>query len=163
MTVCALRLRSALGDEVPLTWTPFHDQHTYKFNVKVRSRDIQKGGWVHFVSFSQMTCRGCSGAVTRALEKKTPQDIESFDVSLEKQEVIVKSDLPYEAVEATIKKTGKTVSQLLMSLSSYYLSPVVLGSYRSSLVKLLLNKFGCCLDINAQFCRVLLSICIFNQ
>jgi len=56
-----------------------------------------------------MTCGGCSGAVTRALEKKKPQDIESFDVSLEKQEVIVKTDLPYDAVVETIKKTGKTV------------------------------------------------------
>lgn len=35
--------------------------------------------------------------------------VSSFDVSLEKQEVIVKGTVPYEDVLAKIKKTGKEV------------------------------------------------------
>ncbi|EJD54263.1 copper chaperone taha [Auricularia subglabra TFB-10046 SS5] len=62
--------------------------HTYKFNVK-------------------MTCGGCSGAVTRALQKT--EGVDSFDVSLEKQEVVVNTGLPYDAVLERIKKTGKEV------------------------------------------------------
>ncbi|EJD41033.1 copper ion chaperone, partial [Auricularia subglabra TFB-10046 SS5] len=81
--------------------------HTYKFNVK-------------------MTCGGCSGAVTRALQKTEGQSlqlasrmagadmvyfsgVESFDVSLEKQEVVVNTALPYDTVLERIKKTGKEV------------------------------------------------------
>ncbi|KZV97051.1 copper chaperone taha [Exidia glandulosa HHB12029] len=63
-------------------------EHTYKFNVK-------------------MTCGGCSGAVTRALQKT--EGVDSFDVSLEKQEVVVNTGLPYETVLERIKKTGKEV------------------------------------------------------
>ncbi|EIW85158.1 copper chaperone taha, partial [Coniophora puteana RWD-64-598 SS2] len=64
------------------------DEHTYQFNVK-------------------MTCGGCSGAVTRVLSKM--DGVTSFDVSLEKQEVIVKGTAPYDAVLEKIKKTGKEV------------------------------------------------------
>ncbi|TFK29970.1 hypothetical protein FA15DRAFT_651534 [Coprinopsis marcescibilis] len=65
-------------------------EQTYKFDVK-------------------MTCGGCSGAVTRVLEKAKADGVSSFDVSLEKQEVIVKGSLPYDDVLARIKKTGKEV------------------------------------------------------
>jgi copper chaperone len=76
-----------------------------------------------------MTCGGCSGAVTRALQKyKDSNDggkhhtllrsklayfvpVSSFDVNLETQEVIVKGNAPYDDVLATIKKTGKEVSK----------------------------------------------------
>lgn len=58
-----------------------------------------------------MTCSGCSGAVTRVLEKaqKDGSGVETFDVSLEKQEVLVTGDIPYDDLEAKIKKTGKAV------------------------------------------------------
>ncbi|QRV99844.1 copper chaperone [Ceratobasidium sp. AG-Ba] len=67
------------------------DEHTYKFNVT-------------------MTCGGCSGAVTRVLEKAKGNGVSDFEVSLEKQEVIVKGTMPYDDVLAKIKKTGKTVN-----------------------------------------------------
>jgi copper chaperone len=73
-----------------------------------------------------MTCGGCSGAVTRALEKAQGngserhmllsltithfKPVSSYDVSLEKQEVLVKGTIPYDDVLAVIKKTGKEVS-----------------------------------------------------
>ncbi|KAF8334272.1 copper chaperone taha [Cantharellus anzutake] len=63
-------------------------KNTYKFDVK-------------------MSCSGCSGAVTRALSKK--EGIDTFNVSLDKQEVRVTSGLPYDDVLDTIKKTGKEV------------------------------------------------------
>lgn len=73
-----------------------------------------------------MTCGGCSGAVERVLKKtdgecylsdlrgSVPDEfaatgIESFDVSLEKQEVIVKGTIPYDTLLEKIKKTGKEV------------------------------------------------------
>ena len=75
-----------------------------------------------------MTCGGCSGAVTRALKKAQDngpgsehhtllsltithcQPVSSYDVSLEKQEVLVTGTIPYDDVFAVIKKTGKEVS-----------------------------------------------------
>jgi copper chaperone len=75
-----------------------------------------------------MTCGGCSGAVTRALKKaqeKGPgsehhtllsltithsQPVASYDVNLEKQEVLVSGTIPYDDVLAVISKTGKEVS-----------------------------------------------------
>ncbi|EKM55585.1 uncharacterized protein PHACADRAFT_256312 [Phanerochaete carnosa HHB-10118-sp] len=63
-------------------------EHTYKFDVK-------------------MTCGGCSGAIERVLKKT--EGIDSFDVSLEKQEVIVKGSIEYDALLEKIKKTGKEV------------------------------------------------------
>jgi len=74
-----------------------------------------------------MTCGGCSGAVTRALKKAQDngpgskyhtllclnmahsESVSSYDVSLEKQEVLVKGSLPYDDVLAVIQKTGKEV------------------------------------------------------
>ncbi|GAA5858189.1 hypothetical protein JCM1840_001078 [Sporobolomyces johnsonii] len=61
---------------------------TYKFNVV-------------------MTCSGCSGAIERVLKKT--EGISSYDISLEKQEVIVKTSVPYDDILAKIKKTGKEV------------------------------------------------------
>nr|GAT58656.1 copper chaperone [Mycena chlorophos] len=66
------------------------DEHTYKFDVK-------------------MTCSGCSGAVTRVLEKAKADGVSEFTVNLETQEVLVKGTIPYEDVLARIKKTGKEV------------------------------------------------------
>ena len=75
-----------------------------------------------------MTCGGCSGAVTRALQKAQTngsgsgyyilvkltkahfEPVSSYDVSLENQKVIVKGTDPYESVLEVIKKTGKQVS-----------------------------------------------------
>ncbi|GAA5902330.1 hypothetical protein JCM5296_003114 [Sporobolomyces johnsonii] len=61
---------------------------TYKFNVV-------------------MTCSGCSGAIERVLKKT--EGVSSYDISLEKQEVIVKTSVPYDDILAKIKKTGKEV------------------------------------------------------
>ncbi|KAJ1024775.1 hypothetical protein NDA16_002815 [Ustilago loliicola] len=63
-------------------------QHEYKFEVV-------------------MTCSGCSGAVSRVLSKL--DGVDSFDVSLENQTVVVKGSAPYETVLEKIKKTGKEV------------------------------------------------------
>jgi copper chaperone len=75
-----------------------------------------------------MTCGGCSGAVTRALKKAqekgpgsehhTPlsltitnsRPVSSYDVNLEKQEVLVTGSIPYDDVLSVISKTGKEVS-----------------------------------------------------
>ncbi|KAJ6596928.1 hypothetical protein DFH09DRAFT_1133124 [Mycena vulgaris] len=65
-------------------------EHTYKFDVK-------------------MTCSGCSGAITRVLEKAKADGVSEFSVSLDTQEVLVKGTLPYDDVLARIKKTGKEV------------------------------------------------------
>lgn len=75
-----------------------------------------------------MTCGGCSGAVTRALKKAETDGmssvmavfafrshlwpglgIDTYDVSLEKQEVVVKGTIPYDTLLERIKKTGKEV------------------------------------------------------
>ncbi|ORY64599.1 copper chaperone taha [Leucosporidium creatinivorum] len=61
---------------------------TYKFNVV-------------------MTCSGCSGAVDRVLKKT--EGVSSYDISLEKQEVLVTTTVPYDDILAKIKKTGKEV------------------------------------------------------
>ncbi|KAH7914688.1 putative ATX1-antioxidant protein and metal homeostasis factor, partial [Hygrophoropsis aurantiaca] len=60
-----------------------------------------------------MTCGGCSGAVTKALNKlKEGGGISDFDVSLENQKVVVKGTAPYETVLEKIKKTGKQVRKV---------------------------------------------------
>ncbi|KAI9246232.1 putative ATX1-antioxidant protein and metal homeostasis factor [Phascolomyces articulosus] len=55
----------------------------------------------------EMACSGCSNAVNRALGRL--EGVENIDISLEKQTVVVKTELPREKVLETIKKTGKTV------------------------------------------------------
>ncbi|THH33840.1 hypothetical protein EUX98_g257 [Antrodiella citrinella] len=64
------------------------DIHNYKFDVK-------------------MTCSGCSGAIERVLKKA--EGVESYDVNLETQEVLVKGTIPYDDLYAKIKKTGKEI------------------------------------------------------
>ncbi|KAF6765236.1 hypothetical protein DFP72DRAFT_870495 [Ephemerocybe angulata] len=68
------------------------DEHTYKFDVK-------------------MTCGGCSGAVTRVLEKakSTGSGVTDYTVNLDTQEVVVKGTIGYDEVLEKIKKTGKEV------------------------------------------------------
>ncbi|KAF9264656.1 hypothetical protein L218DRAFT_957877 [Marasmius fiardii PR-910] len=66
------------------------DLHNYKFDVK-------------------MTCSGCSGAVTRVLERAKADGVAEFTVNLETQQVTVKATMPYDEVLARIKKTGKEV------------------------------------------------------
>ncbi|SPO47283.1 probable ATX1 - antioxidant protein and metal homeostasis factor [Moesziomyces antarcticus] len=54
-----------------------------------------------------MTCSGCSGAVERVLSKL--QGVDSYDVSLESQSVVVRGSAPFDTVLEKIKKTGKEV------------------------------------------------------
>ncbi|KAG6333649.1 hypothetical protein ID866_5436 [Astraeus odoratus] len=59
-----------------------------------------------------MTCGGCSGAINRALTKfrdSEPGKIDSFDVNLENQRVVVTGAADYDTVLEKIKKTGKEV------------------------------------------------------
>lgn len=71
-----------------------------------------------------MTCNGCSNAVTRALSKlegtsrnmanmgsNGSTGITTYEVSLEKQEVVVKGPVDYDTVLEKIKKTGKEASR----------------------------------------------------
>jgi len=74
-----------------LDLTPDQMTHTYEFNVK-------------------MTCSGCSGAVTRVLDKATKEgDVSEFSVNLENQMVIVKSPKPIEDIKVRIEKTRKEI------------------------------------------------------
>ncbi|KAL0140199.1 heavy metal-associated domain-containing protein [Mucor lusitanicus] len=57
----------------------------------------------------EMSCSGCSNAVSKALSRL--EGVEKVDISLEKQEVVVDTELPRETVLAAIKKTGKTVKE----------------------------------------------------
>lgn len=81
-----------------------------------------------------MTCSGCSGAVTRVLEKAKADGVSwyaqnkphltsslgvtSYNVNLDTQEVLVKGTLPYDDVLARIKKTGKEVNNVLHSFAT---------------------------------------------
>ncbi|KAI0928513.1 hypothetical protein AcW1_005734 [Taiwanofungus camphoratus] len=67
-------------------------EHTYKFDVK-------------------MSCKGCSGAVERALKKAETEGlgVNSYEVNLENQSVLVKGSIPYDTLLERIKKTGKEV------------------------------------------------------
>jgi len=55
----------------------------------------------------KMTCGGCSGAVNRALSKA--ENIETYNVDLDTQEVVVKGSASYDYVYEKIKKTGKEI------------------------------------------------------
>ena len=73
-----------------------------------------------------MTCGGCSGAIERVLKKTEGVchmccslavvlinhiiGVATYDVSLEKQEVLVKGTIDYDTLLEKIKKTGKEVS-----------------------------------------------------
>ncbi|KXN89230.1 Metal homeostasis factor ATX1 [Leucoagaricus sp. SymC.cos] len=58
-----------------------------------------------------MNCGGCSAAINRVLTKaKAAGDVTEFDVSLESQQVIVKTTkLNFDSVREKIAKTGKEV------------------------------------------------------
>ncbi len=57
----------------------------------------------------EMTCEGCSGAVTRVLNKLGDK-VENVDVSLETQKVVVESAMSSEELLAVIQKTGKATT-----------------------------------------------------
>jgi copper chaperone len=108
-----------------LMLTQADTEHSYKFDVKVMLTCHHHNLRPNVQS--QMTCGGCSGAVTRALKKAQDngtgseygvmlrpdtahfESVSSFDVSLEKQEVLVTGSIPYDDVMGVIKKTGKEV------------------------------------------------------
>ncbi|KAI9257506.1 heavy metal-associated domain-containing protein [Helicostylum pulchrum] len=54
-----------------------------------------------------MSCSGCSNAVTKALNKL--EGVTSVEANLEKQQVVVETELPRETILAAIQKTGKVV------------------------------------------------------
>ncbi|KAI9333082.1 heavy metal-associated domain-containing protein [Pilaira anomala] len=54
-----------------------------------------------------MSCSGCSNAVTKALNRL--EGVKNVETDLDKQEVVVDTELPREQVLAAIKKTGKEV------------------------------------------------------
>ncbi|KAF8212203.1 hypothetical protein K438DRAFT_1231500 [Mycena galopus ATCC 62051] len=66
---------------------------------------------VHRYQFEvKMTCSGCSGAITRVLQKaKEADSVTAFDVNLDTQKVLVKGTIPYDDLLAKLKKTGKEV------------------------------------------------------
>lgn len=55
-----------------------------------------------------MSCEGCSGAVTRALQKN--ECVTNIVCSIPEQKVTVESTLPQQEVLEIIQKTGKPVS-----------------------------------------------------
>ncbi|CAH3190180.1 unnamed protein product [Porites evermanni] len=57
-----------------------------------------------------MTCEGCSGAVTRVLNKKG--GIDNIEIDMEKQRVYVTSALSPDELLEIIKKAGKTCSYI---------------------------------------------------
>ncbi|KAB5571391.1 hypothetical protein PDJAM_G00232800 [Pangasius djambal] len=58
--------------------------------------------------FVDMTCEGCSGAVTRVLNKI---DVK-FNIDLPNKKVFIESDKDTEVLLETLKKTGKTVTYI---------------------------------------------------
>jgi len=56
----------------------------------------------------EMTCGGCSGAVTRVLNKK--EGVVKFDIDLEGKKVFVETDLSSDDILETLKKTGKATT-----------------------------------------------------
>jgi len=79
-------------DETETDETPAMSEHQYRYNVK-------------------MTCGGCSGAITRVLERaKTAGDgVSEYTVSLETQEVLVTGSIPFDELTEKIAKTGKQI------------------------------------------------------
>uniref|UniRef100_W5N135 Copper transport protein ATOX1 n=1 Tax=Lepisosteus oculatus TaxID=7918 RepID=W5N135_LEPOC len=58
--------------------------------------------------FVDMTCEGCSGAVTRVLNKLGVK----FDIDLPNKKVFIESEQSVEVLIETLKKTGKTVTYI---------------------------------------------------
>ncbi|KAL5489910.1 ATX1 [Sanghuangporus weigelae] len=66
----------------------------------------------HFYRYKvQMTCGGCSGAVTRVLTKakESGAGVNDFTVSLENQSVEVRGPIDFDNLTARIEKTGKKI------------------------------------------------------
>ncbi|XP_076810243.1 copper transport protein ATOX1-like isoform X1 [Clavelina lepadiformis] len=59
----------------------------------------------------EMTCEGCSGAVTRILTKKLGADA-NFNVDLAAQKVTITSDLSQDELTEMLKKSGKAVTYI---------------------------------------------------
>ncbi|KAJ8589570.1 hypothetical protein M405DRAFT_817718 [Rhizopogon salebrosus TDB-379] len=75
-------------------------EHKYQLNVK-------------------MSCGGCSGAVTRVLNKaQEGGSVSSFNVSLETQLVDVTGSIKEEDLVEKIKKTGKEIISVTESKDS---------------------------------------------
>ncbi|KAJ6790551.1 copper transport protein ATX1-like isoform X1 [Iris pallida] len=55
-----------------------------------------------------MSCQGCVGAVNRVLTKM--EGVETFDIDIKEQKVIVKGNVKPDAVLQTVSKTGKKTS-----------------------------------------------------
>ncbi|XP_031413932.1 copper transport protein ATOX1 [Clupea harengus] len=58
--------------------------------------------------FVDMTCEGCSGAVTRVLTKLGV----TFDIDLPNKKVFIESDKDTDVLLETLKKTGKAVNYI---------------------------------------------------
>lgn len=59
---------------------------------------------------AEMTCEGCSSAITRILDRMKDKGVESVECSLPEQTVKVKSTLDADILLEAIKKSGKTAS-----------------------------------------------------
>ncbi|XP_027366794.1 copper transport protein ATX1 [Abrus precatorius] len=55
-----------------------------------------------------MSCEGCVGAVKRVLGKL--DGVESYDIDLKEQKVVVKGNVQPDTVLQTVSKTGKKTS-----------------------------------------------------
>ncbi|OQV18250.1 hypothetical protein BV898_07646 [Hypsibius exemplaris] len=62
--------------------------------------------------FVDMTCEGCSGAVTRILEKQKANGVNSFQIDLPNKKVFIDSSLPVEDLLATLQKSKKEVKYI---------------------------------------------------
>ncbi|XP_035213869.1 copper transport protein ATOX1-like [Stegodyphus dumicola] len=60
----------------------------------------------------EMTCEGCSGAVSRVLGKLKGSGVDDFSIDLGNKKVLVTSSLPAETLMETLKKTGKECSYI---------------------------------------------------
>ncbi|XP_072040368.1 copper transport protein ATOX1-like [Amphiura filiformis] len=54
-----------------------------------------------------MTCEGCSGAVTRVLNKLKPDKVKDFTIDLPGKKVVVEATVSSDELLETLKKTGK--------------------------------------------------------
>uniref|UniRef100_H3BEU6 Copper transport protein ATOX1 n=1 Tax=Latimeria chalumnae TaxID=7897 RepID=H3BEU6_LATCH len=59
--------------------------------------------------FVDMTCEGCSGAVTNVLKRLTGT---TFEIDLPNKKVLIESDHDVEFLLTTLKKTGKEATYI---------------------------------------------------
>ncbi|XP_055332242.1 copper transport protein ATOX1-like [Paramacrobiotus metropolitanus] len=59
--------------------------------------------------FVDMTCEGCSGAVTRILDKQKGNGVNSFQIDLPNKKVFIDSSLTPDELLATLQKSKKEV------------------------------------------------------